>query len=69
VKDIFPGPDNSVPIELADVDGTLYFQANPGTGGRTLWKSDGTADGTTQVDFGPAIRIYRFLASAWSRMT
>ncbi len=34
---------------LVDVNGTLFFTANDGTTGVELWKSDGTAAGTTLV--------------------
>jgi len=34
---------------LTDLDGTLYFGMNDGTHGNQLWKSDGTAAGTTMV--------------------
>ncbi|WP_257463009.1 ELWxxDGT repeat protein [Archangium lipolyticum] len=45
VKDILPW-DNA-DIQLVDaVNGTLFFIANDGEGGRALWKSDGTAEGT-----------------------
>jgi ELWxxDGT repeat protein len=48
VKDIWPGLD-SRPYWLTDVGGTLYFQANDGTHGEELWKSDGTEAGTVMV--------------------
>jgi ELWxxDGT repeat protein len=58
VKDISPGgsydyygsfyPNSSSPRSLTNVNGTLFFSAQ-GTGGRELWKSDGTAAGTTLV--------------------
>ena len=34
---------------LAAFDGSLYFSADDGTRGRALWRSDGTAAGTTRV--------------------
>lgn len=34
---------------LTNVGGTLYFQANDGTSGFELWKSDGTETGTVRV--------------------
>jgi ELWxxDGT repeat protein len=56
VKDIYPGyfggsvyPNSSNPRQLTNVNGTLYFAANDGTHGTELWKSDGTAAGTTLV--------------------
>jgi ELWxxDGT repeat protein len=52
VKDILPGRDGSLDLRsnvLMDVNGTLFFRANDGTHGYELWKSDGTADGTTLV--------------------
>ena len=49
VKDIDPGPDGSDPTHLTNVNGTLYFEANDGTHGVELWKSDGTAAGTVMV--------------------
>src|SRR5262249_1726154 len=58
VKDIYPGthreydydgnwsdgPNSSGPNNLTNVNGTLFF-----TSGNALWKSDGTAAGTTLV--------------------
>ena len=49
VKDINPGAGGSSPGALTNVNGTLYFSANDGTHGFELWKSDGTAAGTTMV--------------------
>jgi ELWxxDGT repeat protein len=39
----------SYPSYITNVNGTLYFGANDGTQGEELWKSDGTAGGTTLV--------------------
>ncbi|HEU4470052.1 MAG TPA: ELWxxDGT repeat protein, partial [Flavisolibacter sp.] len=49
VRDIFPGPDDSYPKWLVEVNGILYFSANDGLHGVELWKSDGTAQGTVMV--------------------
>ena len=48
------------------IDDTLIFSAYDEVSGRELWKTDGTADGTTQVaEIFPAMR--RALAGLWSR--
>ncbi len=50
VKDISPGAYyDSNPMNLTDVNGTLYFMANDNVNGRELWKSDGTESGTVLV--------------------
>ncbi len=59
VKDIYPGttdngaygdvPNASSPQELTASGGTLLFTADDGTGGRELWRSDGTEAGTVMV--------------------
>jgi ELWxxDGT repeat protein len=64
VKDIYPGssyqydpysggwplvPNSSNPSYLTNVNGTLFFTADDGVHGRELWKSDGTAAGTTLI--------------------
>jgi ELWxxDGT repeat protein len=47
--DINPSPEQgSGPAYLVDVDGTLFFSA-ASTGGRGLWKSDGTQAGTVLI--------------------
>jgi ELWxxDGT repeat protein len=48
VKDINPLSYSS-PSFMAEVNGTLYFQATDGTNGYELWKSDGTSAGTVLV--------------------
>lgn len=42
-------PSNGTPMNLTNVNGTLYFQAWDSVGGRELWKSDGTQAGTVRV--------------------
>jgi ELWxxDGT repeat protein len=53
VADINPGSGNSYPasqgLGFVDVNGTLFFSANDGTHGYELWKSNGSAGGTTLV--------------------
>ncbi len=52
VKDISTEPSNpsgSLPFELTNVNGTLFFVANDDIHGFELWKSDGTPGGTSMV--------------------
>jgi ELWxxDGT repeat protein len=49
VKDIYSGATASDPGTMINFNGTLYFSANHPTYGRSLWKSDGTAAGTTVI--------------------
>src|SRR6516162_3732493 len=60
VKDINPGPGSAIttpnplpggddPKVMVDLNGTLLFAANDGVHGTELWKSDGTAAGTSLV--------------------
>jgi ELWxxDGT repeat protein len=49
VKDINPGAGSSGVQQLTNVNGTLYFAAYHEASGSELWKSDGTAAGTTLV--------------------
>jgi ELWxxDGT repeat protein len=45
----FNYPFGTIPEDLTNVSGTLFFDANDVTHGRELWKSDGTAAGTVLV--------------------
>ncbi|HMX11874.1 MAG TPA: hypothetical protein PKE61_13295, partial [Burkholderiaceae bacterium] len=52
VKNIGPGPSDGLSLgfsDLTNVGGTLYFGANDGSNGDELWKSDGSAAGTSMV--------------------
>src|SRR5258708_6998533 len=52
LKDIYtPGinPGGSTPSDIVEVSGVAYFSAYTPTYGNELWKSDGTAAGTTMV--------------------
>jgi ELWxxDGT repeat protein len=55
VRDINPGPVGSAPGGLADVNGTLLFAADDGTGGNQLWSSGGSDALTVKLHtFSPA---------------
>jgi ELWxxDGT repeat protein len=49
VTDINPGNSSANPESLIAIGGTLFFVADDGQHGRELWRSDGTAAGTTMV--------------------
>jgi ELWxxDGT repeat protein len=52
VKDIAPGggrAGNGFPLDLTNVNGTLFFTADDGAHGTELWESTGTAAGTFLV--------------------
>ena len=49
VIDLKAGSGSSTPAELTVVAGELFFAADDGSVGRELWKTDGTASGTTLV--------------------
>lgn len=56
VKDIYPGPLGSFPIEPTIINGEVFFSASDPDGGRELWKSDGTEAGTVRVkDINPGV--------------
>ena len=49
VRDVWPGPEGSRPLELTPAPGRLYFTAEDGVHGRELWQTDGTLAGTRLV--------------------
>lgn len=49
VKDIRPGVESSLPLNLTVFNGALYFIADDGVYGRELWKTDGTEGSTIMV--------------------
>jgi ELWxxDGT repeat protein len=60
VTDINPFSVGSIPTNLTDVNGTLFFMATDGSG-RELWKSDGTDAGTVLVRaFGSSAYVANF---------
>ncbi len=48
-KGYLPGANGGFPAGLTNINGTLFFGVWDGTNGTELWKSDGTAAGTTLV--------------------
>jgi ELWxxDGT repeat protein len=49
VKDLNTAPQSSSPNALIDVNGTMFLRAYDPVRGQELWKTDGTAAGTTLV--------------------
>ena len=49
VKDINPGEASSAPEMFVAFDRVVYFRANDGEHGLELWRTDGTAEGTSLV--------------------
>ena len=49
VKDILAGTGASNASNFTNVNGTVFFSASDGVNGTELWKSDGTAVGTSMV--------------------
>ena len=49
VKEINPGNASSAPEMFVQFDQTVYFRANDGEHGVELWRTDGTAAGTSLV--------------------
>ena len=53
LKDVMPGPADSLPLYFTAFEGNLYFAAAAPGLGRELWRSDGTAEGTVPLDLMP----------------
>jgi ELWxxDGT repeat protein len=49
VKDIYPDSTGSYPDYFVNANGALLFAATDNVGGRELWRSDGTTDGTNSI--------------------
>ena len=62
LKDIDPGPNDSLPSNAVVAGDQIFFVAGDGhpLGWRALWHSDGTAAGTAKVSLGlsPAVNTY-----------
>ncbi|HMN60516.1 MAG TPA: hypothetical protein PJ988_09145, partial [Anaerolinea sp.] len=71
IKDINFG-GNANPILLGEANGWLYFAADNGLDGYGIWKTDGTADGTTRVhDFSTdegVVQTFRGLGNAGGKV-
>jgi len=49
VADLHAGATGSTPLALTNVNGTLYFAADDGVNGWSLWQTTGTVAGTSAV--------------------
>ncbi|WP_197453474.1 ELWxxDGT repeat protein [Caulifigura coniformis] len=63
VKDIAPGRRSSNPTNLTSIDGTIYFAADDGVSGNTLWRSVGV-DEVTQNSLTVRVKTDGNLAAA-----
>jgi ELWxxDGT repeat protein len=69
VKDINPGAADSRPFNLTNLNGTLIFAAFDAVSGTELWRSDGTAAGTTLVkDINPGPALAISLGHEWAQL-
>jgi ELWxxDGT repeat protein len=69
VKTIRPGSFTALPSNLTAAGNTLFFLADDGSTGRSLWKSDGTSAGTVLVkDQLPGSLANPFALSAGRRL-
>ena len=56
MKDIYPGLGSSLPSGFTTIGNITFFDANDGTTGNELWRTDGTVNGTFEVkDINPGI--------------
>lgn len=62
VKDLNPGEQGSHPSLLTPVGNVLFLSAYNGTLGSSLWRSDGTPEGTIELWADPALTIERIVA-------
>lgn len=62
VKDLNPGEQGSHPSLLTPVGNELFLSAYNGTLGSSLWRSDGTPEGTIELWADPALTIERIVA-------
>ena len=53
IKDIRIGNTGSNPTWITNLNGKAYFSADDGSNARELWRSNGTAAGTTLLDIWP----------------
>lgn len=66
LKDINPGVASSVPSYLTNVNGIGLFAATDGSGQRMLWRTDGTAAGTQQLQkLTPQANLYNLQQPAF----
>jgi len=60
VADITPGSEGSAISDFADFGDLLLFRLDPASGGSELWRTDGTAAGTTRITQFDAARGLHF---------
>jgi ELWxxDGT repeat protein len=63
VTDLNAYTQSSTPQNITDVNGTAFFTATSNSGNAELYKTDGTAGGTTQLTFGNRLSSYVDLTS------
>ena len=68
VADVRPGPAGSDPSRITPHTGGVYFVADDGAHGPRVWRSDGTAAGTTLVSAAAAVTAASELAVVGSTL-